>query len=163
MALETTLRPRLIIGADGRTSIVRKQSGIQMNAAPPTHLVAGLLVEGASRWPEDLYTVGVEGDLQFYVFPQGNGRLRLYTCHANEQSTRWAGSSGAKRFVEAFAGLRAIPGRAGPGRGQAGRTVRNVQLRAHLVREKPYADGIFLIGDAGDTTTPSTAKGYRSR
>jgi hypothetical protein len=81
----------------------------ETNAEPPTQVIAGLLVEGASRWPDDLYTVGVEGVLQFYVFPQGSGRLRLYTCHANQQARRWAGPAGAKRFVEAFAGLSAIP------------------------------------------------------
>jgi 2-polyprenyl-6-methoxyphenol hydroxylase-like FAD-dependent oxidoreductase len=37
---EATLRPRLIIGADGRSSTVRKQAGIQMNTAPPTHVIA---------------------------------------------------------------------------------------------------------------------------
>src|SRR5580658_2376086 len=78
------VRPRLIIGADGRGSTVRRQSGIRMNKAPATHVIAGLLVEGASRWPGDEYAIGVEKDLQFYVFPQGAGRLRLYTCHANE-------------------------------------------------------------------------------
>ena len=103
------VRPRLIIGADGRTSTVRKQSGIHINRAPASHVIAGLLVEGASRWPADQFSIGVEGDLQFYVFPQGGGRLRLYTCHANEQAARWAGRAGPPRFLQAFAGLRSIP------------------------------------------------------
>ena len=97
---EMQVRPRLIIGADGRTSTVRKQSGIHINRAPASHVIAGLLVEGASRWPADQFSIGVEGDLQFYVFPQGGGRLRLYTCHANEQAARWAavpGRSGSSR------------------------------------------------------------------
>jgi menaquinone-9 beta-reductase len=106
---EREVRPRLIIGADGRASTVRKQSSIHINKTPATHVVAGLLVEGASRWPANQYAIGVEGDLQFYVFPQGGGRVRLYTCHANEQATRWAGRAGAQRFVRAFAGLRSIP------------------------------------------------------
>lgn len=106
---EIQVRPRLIIGADGRASTVRKQSSIHINEAPATHVVAGLLAEGASRWPDDQYAIGVERDLQFYVFPQGSGRVRLYTCHANEQATRWAGRAGAQRFVEALAGLRSIP------------------------------------------------------
>jgi 2-polyprenyl-6-methoxyphenol hydroxylase-like FAD-dependent oxidoreductase len=69
------VRPRLIIGADGRGSTVRRQSGIHINKAPATHVIAGLVVEGASRWPGDEYAIGVEKDLQFYVFPQGAGRL----------------------------------------------------------------------------------------
>ena len=79
------MRPRLVIGADGRASTVRKQCGIHIHKAPASHVIAGLLVEGASRWPDDQYSIGVEGDLQFYVFPQGGGRVRLYTCHANDQ------------------------------------------------------------------------------
>jgi 2-polyprenyl-6-methoxyphenol hydroxylase-like FAD-dependent oxidoreductase len=154
----TNLRPRLIIGADGRISTVRKQSGIQINAAPPTHVVAGLLVEDAWRWPEDLYTVGVEGDLQFYVFPQGNGRLRLYTCHANDQATRWAGSSGAKRFVDAFAGLRAIPNTMGLGEVTPAGPCATFSSE-HTWCEKPYADGVVLIGDAGGYDDPVDGQG----
>ncbi len=130
---QTEVRPRLVIGADGRTSTVRKQSGIEMNTALPTHVVAGLLVDGASRWPCDHYAIGVEGDLQFYVFPQANARLRLYTCHANEQAARWAGPGGAQRMVQEFAGLRAIPTGDGPSRRHPGRTVHNFRLRAHVV------------------------------
>jgi 2-polyprenyl-6-methoxyphenol hydroxylase-like FAD-dependent oxidoreductase len=155
---QTNLRPRLIIGADGRTSTVRKQSGINMNAAPPTHQVAGLLVEGASGWPEDLYTVGVEGDLQFYVFPQASGRLRLYTCHANDQAARWAGSSGAKRFVEAFAGLRAIPNTMGLG-GITPAGPCATFSSEHTWCDTPTSDGVVLIGDAGGYDDPVDGQG----
>ncbi len=44
---EREVRPRLIIGADGRASTVRRQSGIHLNKAQATHVVAGLLVQGA--------------------------------------------------------------------------------------------------------------------
>ena len=155
---QTNLRPRLIIGADGRTSTVRKQSGIKMHAAPPAHLIAGLLVDGAPRWPEDLYTVGVEGDLQFYVFPQGNGRVRLYTCHSNEQATRWAGSSGAKRFVEAFAGLRAIPNTMGLGDLTPAGPCATFSCEQTWC-DTPCTDGVVLIGDAGGYDDPVDGQG----
>lgn len=155
---KTTVRPRLILGADGRTSTVRKHSGIHLNRAPATHVVAGLLVEGASRWPEDEYTIGVERDLQFYVFPQGEDRLRLYTCHANEQATRWAGRAGAQRFVEAFAGLRSIPASRGLG------DIRPAGPCATFSAEQtwcdePYADGVVLLGDAGGYDDPVDGQG----
>ncbi len=155
---ETEVRPRLVIGADGRTSTVRKQSGIQMNTAPPTHVVAGLLVEGASCWPSDHYAIGVEGDLQFYVFPQGNGRLRVYTCHANEQATRWAGPAGAQRMIEAFAGLRAIPQEMGLGDVAPAGPCATFGCE-HTWCEEPYADGIVLIGDAGGYDDPVDGQG----
>jgi menaquinone-9 beta-reductase len=155
---EREVRPRLIIGADGRASTVRKQSCIHINKAPATHVVAGLLVEGASRWPGDQYAIGVERDLQFYVFPQGAGRLRLYTCHANEQATRWAGRAGAQRFIEAFAGLRSIPESLGLGdvkpAGPCG-TFSGEQTWC----DEPYADGVVLLGDAGGYDDPVDGQG----
>jgi 2-polyprenyl-6-methoxyphenol hydroxylase-like FAD-dependent oxidoreductase len=156
---EREVRPRLIIGADGRTSTVRRQSGIHLNKAPATHVVTGLLVEGASRWPDDEFTPGgVEDDLEFYVFPQGDGRLRLYTCHANEQATRWAGRAGAQRLVEAFAGLRSIPESRGLGdvrpAGPCG-TFSGDQTWC----DDPCADGVVLLGDAGGYDDPVTGQG----
>jgi 2-polyprenyl-6-methoxyphenol hydroxylase-like FAD-dependent oxidoreductase len=151
-------RPRLIIGADGRTSTVRKQSGIHLKKAPASHVVAGLLVEGASQWPDDHYSIGVEGDLQFYVFPQGGGRLRLYTCHANEQASRWAGRSGPQRFLQAFAQLRSIPATAGLGDvAPAGpcATFSGEQTWC----DEPYADGVVLLGDAGGYDDPVDGQG----
>src|SRR5580693_3901689 len=156
---EREVRPRLIIGADGRTSTARRQSGIHLNKAPATHVVAGLLVEGASRWPDDECTPGgVEGDLDFYVFQQGDGCLRLYTCHANEQAGRWAGRAGAQRFVEAFAGLRSIPESRGLGdvtpAGPCG-TFSGEQAWC----DEPYAAGVVLLGDAGGYDDPITGQG----
>jgi len=152
------VRPRLIIGADGRGSTVRRQSGIRINKAPATHVIAGLLVEDASRWPGDQCAIGVEKDLLFYVFPQGDGRLRLYTCHANEQANRWAGRDGAQRFVEAFAGLQSIP------EPRALNDVRTAGPCGTFSGEqtwcdKPYADGVVLIGDAGGYDDPVDGQG----
>ena len=155
---EREVRPRLIIGADGRASAVRKQSGIHINKAPATHVIAGLLVEGAAGWPGDHLAIGVERDLLFYVFPQEAGRLRLYTCHANEQAARWAGREGAQRFVEAFAGLRSIPESRGLGdvrpAGPCG-TFSGEQTWC----DEPYADGVVLLGDAGGYDDPVDGQG----
>ena len=152
------VRPRLIVGADGRASTVRKQSGIYLNKAPATHVIAGLLAEGASRWPDDLFAIGVERDLQFYVFPQGGGRVRLYTCHANEQTARWAGRTGAQRFVETFANLRSVPESLGLGdirpAGPCG-TFGGEQTWC----DEPYADGVVLLGDAGGYDDPVDGQG----
>ena len=155
---ERQVRPRLIVGADGRTSTVRKQSGIRISKAPASHVIAGLLVEGASQWPADQYSIGVEGDLQFYVFPQGGGRLRLYTCHANEQATRWAGRAGPHRFIQAFAQLQAIPAARGLGDvAPAGpcATFSGEQTWC----DQPYADGVVLLGDAGGYDDPVDGQG----
>ena len=155
---EIRVQPRLIIGADGRTSTVRKQSGIHIEKAPATHIVAGMLVEDASRWPDDQYAIGVEGDLQFYVFPQGGGRLRLYTCHANEQTARWAGRAGPRRFLQAFAGLRSIPDALGLGEVTAAGPCATFSGEQTWCN-KPYADGVVLLGDAGGYDDPVDGQG----
>jgi FAD binding domain len=156
------VRPRLIIGADGRTSTVRRQSGIHIKKAPATHVVAGLLADGASRWPDDQYAIGVERDLLFYVFPQGDGRVRLYTCHANEQAARWAGRTGPQRFIEAFAALRAIPESLGLGDVMpAGPCATFSGEQAWC--DEPYADGVVLLGDAGGYDDPAPARACRWR
>jgi 2-polyprenyl-6-methoxyphenol hydroxylase-like FAD-dependent oxidoreductase len=153
------VRPRLIIGADGRTSTVRKQSGIRINKAPASHVIAGLLVEGASRWPADQFSIGVERDLQFYVFPQGGGgRLRLYTCHANEQAARWAGRAGPQRFLQAFAGLRSIPAALGLGGATAAGPCATFSGEQTWC-EEPYAEGVVLLGDAGGYDDPVDGQG----
>ena len=155
---EMQVRPRLIIGADGRTSTVRKQSGIHLKKAPATHVVTGLLVEGAWRWPDDQYSIGVEGDLQFYVFPQGAGRLRLYTCHANEQAARWAGRAGPQRFLHAFAALRSVPAELGLGDALVAGPCSTFSGEQTWC-EQPCADGVVLAGDAGGYDDPVDGQG----
>ena len=155
---EMQVRPRLVIGADGRASTVRKQSGIRIRKAPASHVIAGLLVEGASRWPDDQYSIGVEGDLQFYVFPQGGGRVRLYTCHANDQAARWAGRAGPQRFLQAFARLQAIPAALGLGDGTAAGPCATFGGEQTWC-EEPYADGVVLLGDAGGYDDPVDGQG----
>jgi menaquinone-9 beta-reductase len=155
---EVQVQPRLIIGADGRASTVRKQSGIRIKKAPATHVIAGLLVEGASRWPDDQYAIGVEGDLQFYVFPQGTGRVRLYTCHSNEQAARWAGRAGPQRLLRAFARLQSIPAALGLGDITAAGPCATFSGEQTWC-EEPYADGVVLLGDAGGYDDPVDGQG----
>jgi menaquinone-9 beta-reductase len=155
---EIQVRPRLIIGADGRTSTVRQQAGIPIAKARATHVIAGLLVEGASRWPDDQYSIGVEGDLQFYIFPQGGGRLRLYTCHANEQAARWAGRSGPQRFLQAFARLRSMPTVLGLGEVTAAGPCATFTGEQTWC-DQPCTEGVVLAGDAGGYDDPVDGQG----
>src|SRR5438067_2303977 len=101
LVLERAVRCRLIVGADGRGSVVRQQAGISLSADEPHHLFAGLLVEDLD-WPDDLQTIGTEGDVHFFVFPQGARKARLYLGHALSQRQRFAGPEGATEFLRAF-------------------------------------------------------------
>src|SRR5690606_36670225 len=92
----------LVIGADGRNSAVRQQAGIELHRDPPHHLLTGLLVEGAHGWDASMQATGTEGEVNFLIFPQGNGRVRLYIGFPYEQKSVYSGPEGPRRFLEAF-------------------------------------------------------------
>ena len=76
-----TVTPRVVIGADGRGSTVARQAGFARLSDPLHHILTGLLIDDAHDWPHDEQSIGVDGDIGFYVFPQGGGRIRLYAAH----------------------------------------------------------------------------------
>jgi integrase len=147
---------------DGPVFLAVEQSGIHLSKAPATHVVAGLLVEDASRWPQDECAIGVEKDLQFYVF------RRERTASASTPAMRTSkrpggpdapGRSASSRHSRACARPRnheawAISGR--PGR--AGRSAPN---RAGAPNPTPTAS--FSSATRADTTTRSTARACHSR
>lgn len=98
----TRVTCRLIVGADGRGSAVRRQAGFELHRDPTHHLFAGMLIEGADGWPDTVQTIGTEGDVHFLVFPQGGGRARLYLGYASTQAKRLAGDGGPRAFLDAF-------------------------------------------------------------
>jgi 2-polyprenyl-6-methoxyphenol hydroxylase-like FAD-dependent oxidoreductase len=148
---------RLIIGADGRGSQVRRQAGIDLRRDPTHHLFAGMLVEDAYGWPADLQVIGVEDDVHFLVFPQGAGRLRLYIGYATEQARRFAGAAGQQAFLDAFR-LQCVPGSehiasarpAGPCNGYP---------NEDTWTEEVYRPGVLLLGDAAGSNDPIIGQG----
>jgi hypothetical protein len=93
---------RLVVGADGRDSGVRRRAGIVLHAVEPRLLGAGLLVEDLSEWPSHELTIGTEGDVVFFVLPQGAGRARLYLMYSVDQGRRFTGPTAARAFLDTF-------------------------------------------------------------
>jgi 2-polyprenyl-6-methoxyphenol hydroxylase-like FAD-dependent oxidoreductase len=156
--MEHRLTCRLIVGADGRSSTVRALTGIRLLRDEPTHLISGVLVDHVSEWPQEDIAIGTEGDVYFLVFPQGGQRLRLYTCTALDQRSRFVGSAGPRRFLDDLRGLSCVPwhealGRAtpiGPCATMGGEDTWT---------EVPFVEGIVLIGDAGGYNGPIIGQG----
>jgi 2-polyprenyl-6-methoxyphenol hydroxylase-like FAD-dependent oxidoreductase len=152
-----TVECRLVVGADGRGSNVRKQGGIELHRDPTHHLFAGLLVEGAHGWDEELQATGVEDDRHFLAFPQGNGRVRLYLGYALEQHKRLTGPDAAQRFLEAFR-LRCLPAAkslaeatpAGPCHSYG---------NEDTWTDEPFGNGVVLVGDAAGHNDPIIGQG----
>jgi 2-polyprenyl-6-methoxyphenol hydroxylase-like FAD-dependent oxidoreductase len=150
-------RARLLVGADGRTSMVRAAAGITLHEDRPHHMFAGLLVEDAGGWDPDLQAIGTEGDFNFLAFPQGGGRVRVYGGYGLEARTRFSGPDGARRFLEAFrvdccpANRHLADARpAGP-------------LRAYFNNDswtdEPFSEGVVLVGDAAGWNDPIIGQG----
>jgi 2-polyprenyl-6-methoxyphenol hydroxylase-like FAD-dependent oxidoreductase len=151
------VKPRLIVGADGRGSGVARQVGLRPTTEPDHHLMAGLLVDEVRGWPENEISIGTEGDVRFYVLPQGGGRVRLYFCHRLDQSARFSGADKERKFLEAFR-LSSLPQSdlfvsakpAGPCHGYP---------NADTWIDTPLAPGIVLIGDAAGHNDPTIGQG----
>lgn len=148
---------RLVVGADGRNSAVRKQAGIELHQDPPHHLFAGMLVDEAPGWPEDLQSMGTEGDVQYFVFPQGGGRHRLYLSYSLEQRGRFAGEGAEQRFLDAFR-LRRVPHADALAGGAIAGPCHSVPNQSTWT-DVPYARGILLIGDAAGFNDPIVGQG----
>src|SRR5262245_37348214 len=58
---------RLVVGADGRHSTVRAQTGMLLESAEPSHLFSGMLVGDVPEWPQDTYATACQGDLQCQI------------------------------------------------------------------------------------------------
>lgn len=148
---------RLVVGADGRGSPIRRQLGIGVHRDPTHHLFAGMLVEGAGDWPADLQVIGSAGDVHFLFFPQGGGRMRLYLGYATEQAKRFTGEQGPRAFLDAFR-LACVPGSelvAGAEPAGPCNSYPNEDGRVDSVT----APGAVLIGDAAGWNDPIIGQG----
>jgi 2-polyprenyl-6-methoxyphenol hydroxylase-like FAD-dependent oxidoreductase len=155
---EEVVRPRLVVGADGRNSAVRRQLGVALHATLPRTVGAGLLVSGLVDWPEDVDVVGTEGDRHFFVFPRAGGRARLYLLSSpTGNARRFAGPGVVGRVLAAFR-LRSVPGSAElAGAEPAGPCVSFPMNDTWT--DTPVKEGGVLIGDAGGYSDPLIGQG----
>jgi menaquinone-9 beta-reductase len=149
---------RLIVGADGRSSTVRVQAGIRLLRDKPTHLISGMLVDHVTEWPQEDIAIGTEGDVHFFVFPQGGQKLRLYACTALDQRSRYSGPAGPRRFLDDFHGLSCLPYREAVGRATPIGPCATMGGEDTWT-EVPFIKGIVLIGDAGGYNGPIIGQG----
>jgi 2-polyprenyl-6-methoxyphenol hydroxylase-like FAD-dependent oxidoreductase len=148
---------RLVVGADGRSSTVRRQAAINLHREDPISYVSGLLVDGLDGVPDDHDVVVSEGDLFFLMFHQGLGRARLYVCAGRSGQRRFAGPDGAERLLAAWnprgypwSTLLTAAAPAGPCATYPG---------DDTWTETPFADGVVLIGDAAGHNDPIIGEG----
>ena len=148
---------RLVVGADGRESVVRRQAGIALHATQPRLLMAGMLVDHLHDWPEEHITIGTEGDRVFFIVPQSGGRARLYLLWSCDQPRRFAGPAGPRAFLESFR-LTCIPESEGFVESRPAGPCATYPMRDTWT-DSPITEGLALIGDAAGYSDPHIGQG----
>ncbi|MFF2774209.1 FAD-dependent oxidoreductase [Streptomyces sp. NPDC058052] len=148
---------RLVVGADGRTSTVRRQLGVSLTQTPPNSLGGGMLVEDLHEWPANVTSIGTEKDLLYFVFPRAGAKARLYLLHDVAQKGRFAGPTRQADFLEAFR-LDCIPhsemfAAATPSESCAFYPMNDAWT------DGPVVPGAVLVGDAAGWTDPVVGQG----
>ena len=148
---------RLVVGADGRTSLVRQAIGREEHTRGELRLWAGVRMRNLD-WPNDtgMLTLDPRTGYAGAVFPQGDGAARVYLGPSREERTRL---SGAKDVASFLAGLEALLGDAQVfGQAEAVGPLATFDTEMRWV-EAPCEDGLVLIGDAAGYTDPTWGQG----
>ena len=145
----------VVVGADGRASVVRRQSHIPLHRQDAICHASGLLVDGLDVLPGEHDVIATDGDFMFALFHQGRGRARVYLFMGESRQHQFSGHDAVPRFLAACDTLRcgdllsnSTP--AGPCATYPG---------DDTWTDTPYADGVVLIGDAAGYNDPVLAQG----
>jgi 2-polyprenyl-6-methoxyphenol hydroxylase-like FAD-dependent oxidoreductase len=152
-----TASARLVVGADGRTSLVRKAFGRPEQSRGATRLWAGVRLKNLD-WPSDTGMVLFDppSGLTGAAFPQIDGSARVYLGFTGEERKRLSGERDLGAFLE---GMNTLLGdRDVFGAVEAVGPLATFDVEMRWV-ETPYEDGLALIGDAAGYTDPTWGQG----
>src|SRR2546428_4831087 len=151
------VRARLVVGADGRSSLVRKWADFPVRRDPERLLFSGVLLDGVPA-PEDtaaiMFNPGV-GRISLMI-PQGGDRVRAYVGYHRDADPPRGRERDLGRFVEESvrAGAeRALYAGARPAGPLA------IFEGADTWVDHPYRDGVALVGDAAAASDPTWGQG----
>ena len=154
---QSVIRARLVVGADGKDSLVRRWAGFDVQQDPGCNLVAGLLFDDVPA-ADDASHAWLNPDLGLWIllFPQGRGRARAYVCYPEAAGYRLTGQKDIPRFIEESMKAGVLPEQyaeatpAGP--------LATFDGAASWVQH-PFRDGVALIGGAAADPDPTWGQG----
>lgn len=153
-----TLRPRLVVGADGRSSVVRRQIGAKLERSGVRTFASGVLLDGVEKWPRMTNAVGTWDDVYYLVFPRGEDRARVYLFWDKDQPQRFAGPQASMRMVAQMAALGCFPEPDWFATARPMSPVASYPMEDTWI-DRPYAPGVVLIGDAAGWNDPLIGQG----
>jgi 2-polyprenyl-6-methoxyphenol hydroxylase-like FAD-dependent oxidoreductase len=148
---------RLLVGADGKVSSLRRHAAIDLREEDPPSFVAGMLAGGLAGAPTTIgYSVN-ETDRFLIAFPQPKDRARLYICVPPDDRTRFTGADAAERFLAAWDSPH-MPHAAVVAGGRQEGPCATFPLNSASVAEFTR-EGLVLIGDAAGWIDPLIGQG----
>jgi 2-polyprenyl-6-methoxyphenol hydroxylase-like FAD-dependent oxidoreductase len=152
-----TVSARLVVGADGRGSMVRKWGGFEMSADGRGMQLAGLLLEGVSGYDDrSVLVMNPFVQRMALLFPQGEGKVRAYFGNREDSGLRLQGKKDVPRFIEECIKTGA------PAEAYEGVTPAGPLATFECIYEWPahaYREGVALVGDAATTSDQTWGQG----
>jgi 2-polyprenyl-6-methoxyphenol hydroxylase-like FAD-dependent oxidoreductase len=148
---------RLVVGADGRQSSVRKWAGFEVTYETLGLQLGGVLMEGM-RGVDDRSVTVFNPFVQrmALIFPQGNGRARVYFGNRADEGFRPQGDKDVPRFIEECIKT-GSPAEFYEGAEAAGPLATFPGIYDWV--EHPYKNGVALVGDAATTSDQTWGQG----
>jgi 2-polyprenyl-6-methoxyphenol hydroxylase-like FAD-dependent oxidoreductase len=147
---------RIVVGADGRASRVRKALGLELERAPVLNHIAGLLISDLDIDNSADFIAG-EGDLFMAGFHQEDGRARVYLCPGVSQAGRFTGSGNVERFL-ADCAFECLPFGNELARGVPAGPLATYPGDDTWI-DRPFGTGAVLIADAAGYSNPIVGQG----
>jgi 2-polyprenyl-6-methoxyphenol hydroxylase-like FAD-dependent oxidoreductase len=154
---EERAEARLVVGADGRSSMTRKAGGFDVQRDPERLQIGGVLIEDCPL-PVDTahFWFDPSAGQGCGIFPQEGGKARLYLVSRVDQGQAHSGDKDLPAFKEGCE-RSAVPTNvldpvkyAGPLATFSG---------ADVWVGHPYKDGVALVGDAAGHSDPAWGQG----
>jgi 2-polyprenyl-6-methoxyphenol hydroxylase-like FAD-dependent oxidoreductase len=150
----TRIKARLIVGADGRSSTVRRWMGAKLERDRRHHWLGGALFDRVTLAEGSTHGANFEGGRTF-IFPQRQGIARAYVVASDGIAVQIRGPARIKHFIDACAQVMS------EGAFDGARSIGPLAIVPNNdVWSSSIAGGnVVLIGDAAGANDPSLGQG----